>query len=167
MTNYYKIICIIFMPFFLGGCGAYWNQPLAPQEARMGEFTEQTEILNNLPAPATPIVVGVYNFKDQTGQYKNIENGSTFSTAVTQGATTILIKALEDSKWFRPIERENLGNLLNERNIIRTTRADYRKSPTDPVQKLNPMLFAGTGKLFKISVCSVNSPILASWGARG
>ena len=65
---------------------------------------------------------------NQTGQYKPTEAGSTFSTAVTQGATTILIKALEDSKWFVPIERENLSNLLNERNIIRSTRKEYRKS---------------------------------------
>jgi curli biogenesis system outer membrane secretion channel CsgG len=45
-----------------------------------------------------------------------------FSTAVTQGATSILIKALEDSKWFVPIERENIGNLLQERNLIRSTQ---------------------------------------------
>ena len=165
MANILKRISILSLPFLLAGCGAYFNQPIAPQEARRGELTVQTEVLNNLPPPAMPIIVGVYNFKDQTGQYKNIENGSTFSTAVTQGATTILIKALEDSKWFRPIERENLGNLLNERNIIRTTRADYRKSPTDPVQKLNPMLFAGI--LLEGGVISYDSNILTGGaGAR-
>jgi curli production assembly/transport component CsgG len=62
-------------------------------------------------------VVGLYKFRDQTGQYKASENGSNFST-VTQGATSILIKTLEDSKWFVPIERENIGNLLQERNLI-------------------------------------------------
>lgn len=165
MTNYLKRIGILWIPFLLSGCGAYFNQPLAPQEARIGEMTAQTEILKNLPSPTAAIVVGVYNFKDQTGQYKNIENGSTFSTAVTQGATTILIKALQDSKWFRPIERENLGNLLNERNIIRTTRADYRQSPNDPVQKLNPLLFAGI--LLEGGVISYDSNILTGGaGAR-
>lgn len=165
MVNFLKRISILFLPFLFAGCGAYFNQPLAPQEARIGELTEQTKVLNDLPPPVSPIIVGVYNFKDQTGQYKNIENGSTFSTAVTQGATTILIKALQDSKWFRPIERENLGNLLNERNIIRTTRADYRKSPTDPVQKLNPMLFAGI--LLEGGVISYDSNILTGGaGAR-
>lgn len=165
MTNLVKYIGILGIPFLFTGCGAYFNQPIAPQEARTGELTAQTEALNNLPPPATPIVVGVYNFKDQTGQYKNIENGSTFSTAVTQGATTILIKALEDSKWFRPIERENLGNLLNERNIIRTTRADYRTNPNDPVQKLNPLLFAGI--LLEGGVISYDSNILTGGaGAR-
>jgi curli production assembly/transport component CsgG len=49
-----------------------------------------------------------------------------FST-VTQGATSILIKALEDSKWFVPIERENIGNLLQERNLIRSTKTRIYK----------------------------------------
>ena len=165
MIHKLKILLALALPFLLGSCGAYWNQPIAPQEARIGEMTGQSKILENLPPPVTPVVVGVYNFKDQTGQYKNIENGSTFSTAVTQGATTILIKALEDSKWFRPIERENLGNLLNERNIIRTTREDYRRSPTDPVQKLNPLLFAGI--LLEGGVISYDSNVLTGGaGAR-
>jgi curli production assembly/transport component CsgG len=51
---------------------------------------------------------------------KSLRKWSNFSTAVTQGATSILIKALEDSKWFVPIERENIGNLLQERNLIRS-----------------------------------------------
>jgi hypothetical protein len=46
-----------------------------------------------LPKPKEPIVVGLYKFRDQTGQYKASENGNNFSTAVTQGATSILIKA--------------------------------------------------------------------------
>ncbi len=165
MINYYKTILILLMPFLFGSCGAYFNQPLGPQEARIGEFTSQTKKLLNLPPPVNPIVVGVYNFKDQTGQYKNIETGSTFSTAVTQGATTILIKALQDSKWFRPIERENLGNLLNERNIIRSTRDEYRKSESDTPQRLNPLLFAGI--LLEGGVISYDSNILTGGaGAR-
>ena len=98
-------ISILLLFILFTSCGAYWNQPIGNQEARIAENTNQTEKLLELPLPDKPIVVGVYNFKDQTGQYKNIETGSTFSTAVTQGATTILIKALEDSKWFTPIER--------------------------------------------------------------
>lgn len=158
-------VIILILPLLVSGCGAYFNQPIAPQEARISELTSQTEKLRSLPEPANPIVVGVYNFKDQTGQYKNIEAGSTFSTAVTQGATTILIKALEDSQWFRPIERENLGNLLNERNIIRTTRDEYRESPTAPVQRLNPLLFAGM--LFEGGIISYDTNLLTGGaGAR-
>ncbi|WP_432412991.1 CsgG/HfaB family protein [Rasiella sp. SM2506] len=131
------------MSFVLSGCGAYFNQPTTPQQARISEGTQQTKKLKQLPEPQIPLEVGVYNFKDQTGQFKSIENVSTFSTAVTQGATTILIKALEDSGWFRPIERENFGNLQTERNIIRTTREQYQNSQNSAAQRLSPLKFAG------------------------
>ena len=160
-----RSLLIVFLLFFFGSCSTYFNQPLAKQDARISEFTSQTNTIRNLPEPETPIIVGVYNFKDQTGQYKSIENGTTFSTAVTQGATTILIKALEDSKWFRPIERENLANLLNERNIIRTTRDEYKKSPKEPSKKLSPLLFAGI--LLEGGVISYDSNLLTGGaGAR-
>lgn len=165
MKNTLTRLGIVSISFFLGGCGAYFNQPFAPQDARMGEITEQTQELNNLPEPAEPIIAGVYNFKDQTGQYKSIETGSTFSTAITQGATTILMKALQDSKWFRPIERENISNLLNERNIIRSTRDEYRKADDQAPTRLTPLLFAGI--LLEGGVVSYDSNILTGGaGAR-
>jgi curli production assembly/transport component CsgG len=132
-----------FLALFLSGCGAFFNQPYQPQDARVGELTATSQILRNLPPPSDNVIVGVYNFKDQTGQLKAVENGSSFSTAVPQGATTMLIKALEDSKWFTPIERENLANLLNERNIIRSTRDEYRKKSNSSEPSLPPLLYAG------------------------
>jgi curli production assembly/transport component CsgG len=96
-------------------------------------------IVKGFPKPKEQIVVGLYKFRDQTGQYKASENGSNFSTAVTQGATSILIKALEDSKWFVPIERENIGNLLQERNLNRSTRQEYSKMQTLMSLKLTPL----------------------------
>lgn len=84
-------------------------------------------------------MAAVYKFRDHTGQYKPSENGANWSTAVTQGATTILMRALEESRWFVPIERENLSNLLNERKIIRSSRAQYQENPAP----LPPLLFAG------------------------
>lgn len=134
---------LIALSFLLSSCGAYFNQPTGPLEARTGELGSKTEILRELPAPAEPVVVGVYNFKDQTGQYKAMENGSSFSTAVSQGATTMLIQALEESKWFTPIERENLNNLLNERNIIRSTREEFGKKESTAQVVLPPLLYAG------------------------
>src|SRR5690606_17177562 len=100
----------------------------------------------------------------QTGQYKPSENGSNFSTAVTQGATSILIKALEDSKWFIPIERENLSNLLQERNIIRSTRQEYLKD-NEKGEQLSPLLFAGV--LLEGGIISYDSNIITGgFGAR-
>ncbi len=45
-----------------------------------------------------PRELSLVMYRDQTGQYKPTENGTSWSTAVTQWATTILIKALEDSE---------------------------------------------------------------------
>lgn len=150
---------------FLTACGSYFNQPVMQQEARTGELTPKSTTLKELPLPSEPVVVGVYNFKDQTGQYKSVESGSTFSTAVSQGGTTMLVKALEDSKWFTPIERENLGNLLNERNIIRSTRDEYRKSNNPNEPNLPPLLYAGI--LLEGGVISYDSNIITGGaGAR-
>lgn len=141
--KFYQVILVISCTILLSGCGTYFNQPITIEQARIGEDTQFTQTLRDFPRPTEPVVVGVYKFRDQTGQYKPTEAGSTFSTAVTQGATTILVKALEDSKWFVPIERENLSNLLNERNIIRSTRKEYRKNKNSKEPQLPPLLYAG------------------------
>lgn len=124
----------------LAACGTYMRQPVQSQRAILGPETPAKWILLDLPEPKEKIVTAVYKFRDQTGQYKPSENGSNWSTAVTQGATTILIRVLEESGWFIPIERENISNLLNERKIIRSSRAQYEK--TEDVL-LPPLLFAG------------------------
>ncbi|WP_286970360.1 CsgG/HfaB family protein [Flavobacterium sp. UBA4854] len=151
--------------FLFTGCGAYYNQPTGVQKAVLGEGTPATSLLKDLPKPKEQVVVGVYKFRDQTGQYKPQENGSSFSTAVTQGATSILIKALEDSKWFVPIERENIGNLLQERNLIRATRQEYVKNANPNEPQLTPLLYAGV--LLEGGIVSYDSNIITGgFGAR-
>lgn len=108
---------IVVMPL-LGGCaGGLANVATTP--ATLAQPTEGHEELVRLPPPKGKIRVAVYNFRDQTGQYKPIPGVTSFSTAVTQGATSMLVQALKDSQWFIPIEREGLQNLLTERKIIR------------------------------------------------
>ncbi|WP_121666401.1 CsgG/HfaB family protein [Mesonia aquimarina] len=161
----YKYLAAFLCCIFLYSCGTYFNQPIMQEEARTGETSNLTDELKNLPLPEEPIVVGVYNFKDQTGQYKAMENGSSFSTAVTQGGTSVLIKALEDSQWFTPIERENLNNLLNERNIIRSTRQEYSNNGNKNQIHLPPLLYAGV--LLEGGVVSYDTNILTGgFGAR-
>lgn len=155
----------IVIGFLFSGCGAYYNQPTGVQKAVLGEGTPATSLLKDLPKPKEPVVVGVYKFRDQTGQYKPQENGSSFSTAVTQGATSILIKALEDSKWFVPIERENIGNLLQERNLIRATRQEYAKNANPNEPQITPLLYAGV--LLEGGIVSYDSNIITGgFGAR-
>ena len=122
-------------------CAPFLHQPLSPRDARLGAETAAMKEFIELPAPKERIVASVYKFRDQTGQYKPSVTGANWSTAVTQGATSILLRALEESQWFTPLERENLGNLLNERKIIRSSRAEYLKDNQQSL--LPPLLFAG------------------------
>lgn len=160
-----KTAYVIFIFLFLTGCGTYFNQPFNTTKARIGENTSRKSILNGI-LPVQETVVGVYKFRDETGQYKLVENASTFSTAITQGSTSMLLKSLEDSKWFSPIERENIGNLLNERQIIRSTRQEYSKnSKEDQATSLPPLLFAGI--ILEGGVVSYDSNIITGGsGAR-
>ncbi len=125
----------------LGGCANYLA-PFETQEVRPRTESPHNELLRDLPPPAEKVVVAVYRFRDQTGQYKPTSVGSSFSTAVTQGATSILVRALDESGWFVPIEREGLSNLLNERQIIQTTRVQHG-GPDAQMAPLPPLLYAG------------------------
>ncbi|KAB7726142.1 curli production assembly protein CsgG [Rudanella paleaurantiibacter] len=124
--------------YLLQGCSAYFHQPTGTRKARLGEDTPLTGDLRSLPPPREKIVAAVYKFRDQTGQYKQSEVGTSFSTAISQGTTNILLKALEESNWFTTIERENVANLLNERKIVRSSVAQYKEG-----ENLPPLLFAG------------------------
>lgn len=135
ITRILASICLV----YFSGCSSYMHQPHKQREARLGEDTGITPDLRKLPGPSEKLVAAVYKFRDQTGQYKPSDNGINYSTAVTQGATNILLKALEESGWFVAIERENVSNLLNERKIIRSSLAQYKPEN----ENLPPLLFAG------------------------
>ncbi|MDW5375923.1 CsgG/HfaB family protein [Halomonas sp. HP20-15] len=97
---------------------------------RSGTYSD----LISLPRPSARIYAAVYDFRDQTGQYKP-QPASTFSTAVTQGGAAMLSGALADSGWFIPLERVGLQNLLTERKIIRANLE--RTGRTDELSSLN------------------------------
>ncbi|MDM1522020.1 curli production assembly protein CsgG [Empedobacter falsenii] len=153
----YKLICnrrtihfslAFLIILFLSSCHALLNAPTEKENSTLGEVTPYTKKLKSLPNPREKVVVAVYKFKDQTGQYKPSEFNANWSTAIPQGTTSILLKALEDSKWFTTIERENISDLLNERQIIKSTRQEYAAYQAEEDKKttnqvLPPLLFAG------------------------
>lgn len=106
-------------------------------EAQLTPRTSTYRDLLNLPAPKGKILAAVYNFRDQTGQYKPAPNSS-FSTAVTQGGASMLMDVLNESGWFIPLEREGLQNLLTERKIIRAalTKPDAPANNSVPLPSL-------------------------------
>jgi curli production assembly/transport component CsgG len=125
-----------FLSITLVSCAGTMN-PFKTEPVQLNRKSRAGRSLMKLPSPKEKIVAAVYNFRDKTGQYKP-SNTISYSTAVTQGAAAILIKAMTNSGWFTPIEREGISNLLNERRIIQSTR----KKNNDNT-KLHPLLFAG------------------------
>lgn len=114
----------------------------SPQVVRLPTYEE----LFNLPPAEKMPVVAVYKFPDLTGQRKQKGNVAMFSTAVTQGGSTMLIDALKtagNGKWFRVVERIGIDNLTRERQIVRTTREQYASDNEDDPTGLAPLLFAG------------------------
>lgn len=138
-----KIVKILLITAILFLTGCFPAGPLRTEKAKLGKPTTTYKDLISLPAAKEKIYCAVYKFRDQTGQYKSAENGASWSTAVTQGATSILTKALEESGWFIPIEREGLSNLLNERKIIRSSRENFQAESGGNAGDLPPLLYAG------------------------
>lgn len=122
-----RLLCGLLAAATLTSCSSVF-QPISSGKATTDYHSGLSDLLRSLPPPAEPIVVAVYKFRDQTGQYKSSENLVQYSTAVTQGATSMLIRALMEAgngKWFTVLEREGLTDLMNERKIIHQTREMY------------------------------------------
>ncbi|WP_417441431.1 CsgG/HfaB family protein [Idiomarina sp.] len=114
---------LILASLIMSGC-ALMPKPtdINVQPAEIDAPSSTMTTLKQSPLPQTRIPVSVYSFRDQTGQYKPQANVSSFSTAVTQGATSMLTQMLLESGWFLPMERENLQNLLTERKIHNSSK---------------------------------------------
>jgi len=128
----------------LASCAVHNQRVWEP--AQMTRPTPVGKRLMLLPPAGDRIAVAVYSFVDQTGQFKSSDNVQTLSRAVTQGSTSILIKALQEAgnnRWFTVIEREKLDNLLRERAVIREMRSAYLGEKKVNPQALPPLLFAG------------------------
>ena len=115
------------------------------EEPEVVKLPSYIELLNLPPAEKMPIVA-VYSFGDLTGQRKSVQNIASFSTAVTQGGTEMLIDALKSAgsqTWFRVVERKGIDHLVRERQIIRSGREEAAKVLGEEAPTLGPMLFAG------------------------
>lgn len=142
--NIFKLSLIGLAIAILAGCSTI--RPL--DEIGITQEAVVTDVINksfkNVPAPqGPPVTLAVYGFKDLTGQRKPSNTLSLFSTAVTQGAESYLIKSLQEvgnRQWFTVVERVGLDNLLKERQMIRQTREIY---DGDKAKLLPPMTLAG------------------------
>lgn len=139
--TYILILFNLSISVILAACSSTLR-PMHTERAAPGILSESNPAFVSIPEPEEQVVAAVYRFRDQTGQYRPSDRVASWSTAVTQGATSILIKSMEDSGWFVPIERESISNLLNERQIIQQIRQQHA-TPEQAPSPLPPLLFAG------------------------
>lgn len=131
---------------FVFGASACASTPNQLPEPEVNRMTATQKQLVELPPPGQRIAIAVYSFTDQTGQFKPSSTTQTLSRAVTQGASSILVQALQeagDQTWFDIVERENLEHLLNERQIISQMRQRYLGEEAINPSALPPLMFAG------------------------
>ena len=156
----FKLSTIVLATAVLMGCASAVRPmgKIGIEDVPKVSETIQKEI-DTLPAPDGPkIAVAVYGFKDMTGQRKNSTTLSLFSTAVTQGAESYLIKSLQEAgnrQWFTVVERVNLDNLLKERQMIKQTREIYDGANA---KMLPPLALAGV--ILEGGIIDYNSNVL-------
>ena len=86
--------------------------------------TKATQLLAALPEPKTKPKIAIYSINDKTGQIKDIG-----SSVVTQGATDMMITALQRSRQFIILDRVNFVNLMNEQNLRSKGRLRQEDGP--------------------------------------
>ena len=142
-----KIIALLSIVGLLAGCatGSALKEKITGKQFDEPEVATSNYLQKNTMTPPEggPIPVAVYSFTDKTGQRKYSAGYASFSTAVTQGAESYLIKSLQeagDGRWFKVVERVGLDNLIKERQMIRQMREAYQGKDAVP---LPPMIFTG------------------------
>ncbi len=137
------IAAIAMLSLSLAGCMSGSAKDPFARPAKLVPETKTGVVLDRLPPPRRKLDVSVYNFPDLTGQNKPNDNFAEFSRALTQGASAVLIDVLTKAgsgAWFNVVERNDLQPLLQERQIIQTTRA---AAEGDSAPSLPPLRFAG------------------------
>lgn len=115
-------------------------------DAKVTETTKAEQILVNLPEASQKAVVAVYDFQDQTGQFKYNDRLTDYSSAVTKGGLAMIVNALlkaGDRGWFKVVERGGLNNLLTERRIVNNMRKEYQAADGASLPELPSLTYAG------------------------
>ncbi len=158
--------------FLAAALSACVYAPRPPAMSRLPIYPKKTPselMLNDLPPPEHPVAVAVYDFSDQTGQFKMVASGQTLSRAISQGGSAMLIQSLQeagDRSWFTIVERERLRDLLNERQLVHQMREQYLGEKTVNPQALPSLLFAGVlleGGVVGYDTNTVTGGIGATW----
>jgi curli production assembly/transport component CsgG len=119
----------------LSGCSDLNLEPVAEAQLENESILAQSTELEIPVSP--PIIVGVYQFTDQTGQRAVLDRQtSEMSSAIPQGLSSMLVQELltsGDGKWFRVVERETITTILNERQVVVAALGPDVEEPLQPL----------------------------------
>jgi len=145
METRQKLLCLL--GIFLSSCT---NWSILDNYIPPVSLTKQAEVgtlinkeLAEIGEPFIKPTIAIYptSFTDQTGQRRSNSSYASFSTAITQAPHAYLIRALKHASngdFFNVVERVGLDNLTKERQLIRSTRKDFKED-----KDLLPLTFAG------------------------
>lgn len=145
MRSFLRMTTVALAACALSGCGTSAARVAAEAPALVVRTQAEAQ-LQDLPAPKQKLDVAVFAFSDQTGQHKPNDYYADYSFAVTQGGANILMDALQEAgrgKWYTVLERNRLGDLFQERQIIRANRMAAPGPNGKPLPPLGPLLNAG------------------------
>jgi curli production assembly/transport component CsgG len=144
MLRVIKFMPLVGLAVLLAGCVTEPKGRELLEEAPVLTPASPTALdLENLLPPRRKLDIAVYQFPDLTGKNEPNDNVAVFSRAVTQGGAGFVVDALQRAghgRWFTVDERNGLGDLLNERQLIKVGRTEFE---ADNARPLPPLRFAG------------------------
>jgi curli production assembly/transport component CsgG len=138
-----ECLALLCLALSLAGCAQPGARDLPEQAPVLTPASPTALDLQALPPPARKLDIAVYSFSDLTGKNEPNDTVAVFSRAVTQGGAGFVVDALQRAgkgRWFTVDERGGLNDLLQERQLVRATRAEFEGENARP---LPPMRFAG------------------------
>jgi len=114
--------------------------------------TDMSSYLKNLPKPINKIAVAVYGINDRTGQYLQKDNGTSNSTAISQGATDMLIGSLVKSGRFVVADRSILNPFMTEQDLKRKKYQSFNSNEPFKLDKLIESRYIITGSITEYGI---------------
>ncbi|MDI3547186.1 MAG: curli production assembly/transport component CsgG [Halanaerobiales bacterium] len=111
------ILLVLLVVFSFSTVQAAENEEAKDLDLPVYNVTQITEYLKGLPEPDQKIPVAVYQLFDRTGQFLELEDYTSQSTAISQGATDMLINSLLKSGQFTVADRSILNAFMTEQDL--------------------------------------------------
>jgi curli production assembly/transport component CsgG len=161
------VACTCLCPLLAGGCATpgLRNAQLGPQPV-VGPLTTTAPALAELPPPQRPITVAVYDFPDLTGQRRPGGLVADLSTAVTQGASSLVIESLKSAGgggWFDVVDRTRDADQARERSIRQAAEPAQGKKPPAAIAPLRPADYILNGGVITYERSVQTSDSTADW----